>query len=501
VEEFFTVLPDDGRTLWAPPTSGPPYSLELLPPGLELFAGFSESIWFGNQIGPIQGWLLEGLPEWKSFVASYPFVSEPQIKRVCLAAYPAANPDQSELVVRIELKNPVAIGELMGRYENYRGQVIPGATPELHCWSNGTLGIVFDGFTKELDRKVGTLTVGPIRLIHSFSETSGGVAPVRRQLESLIAASDSMADVYVVTTPSFLYGHGRGSYSKLPRMHGVFKGVLEDSVQALSFTASVRERLFGEMRFIGGDIAKYGAILTQVRESLESLPNQLEAQFAAEPVAPYWRLIAARFPQMLRSVARNTRYGIEDGQIIANLYMPRVAVDNLTVGTWMALAGGAGGAGGSSTGMQSMASQPDRTTQPAFSVESLLDRPMSLTFAQESLEMSLAAIATEFNDSLPADSPRVEMMINGGAFQKEGITQNQQIRDFSFERTPLRQVLTNLVRRANPVTTVQSPTEKDQKIVWVVLDNPDSPGSKKIELTTRAWAETNSVQLPKEFLP
>ncbi|XZE20185.1 hypothetical protein SH449x_000043 [Pirellulaceae bacterium SH449] len=499
VEEFFTVLPDDGRTLWAPPTAGPPYSLELLPPGLELFAGFSESIWFGNQIGPIQSWLLESLPEWKSLVASYPFVSEPQIKRVCLAAYPATGPDQSELVVRLELKNPVAIGELMGRYDNYRVQVIPGSMPELQCWSNGTLGIVFDGFAKELDRKVGTLTVGPIRLIHSFLETSGGVAPVRRQLESLIGASDSLADLFAVTTPSFLYGHGRGSYSMLPRMRDVLKAGLDDSVQALSFTASVRERLFGEMRFIGGDIAKYGAILTRVRESLDGLPNQLEAQYAAEPVAPYWRLIAARYPQMLRSIARNTRYGIEEGQIIANLYMPKEAVDNLTVGTWMALNGGAGG---SSTGMQTMAAQPaSSTTQPALSIESLLDRPMSLSFAQESLEMSLAAIATEFNDAIPSDSPRVEMMINGGAFQKEGITQNQQIRDFSFERKPLREVLTNLVRRANPVTTVQSPTEKDQKIVWVVLDNPDSPGSKKIELTTRVWAETNGVQLPKEFLP
>jgi hypothetical protein len=126
---------------------------------------------------------------------------------------------------------------------------------------------------------------------------------------------------------------------------------------------------------------------------------------------------------------------------------------------------------------------------------------MSLAFAQESLEMSLAAIATEFNDSLPEGENRIEMAINGAAFQKEGITQNQQIRDFSFEKAPLRDLLTALVRRANPVTTVQSPTEKDQKVVWLVLENASSPGGKKIELTTRSWVEANGAQLPKEFLP
>jgi len=61
-------------------------------------------------------------------------------------------------------------------------------------------------------------------------------------------------------------------------------------------------------------------------------------------------------------------------------------------------------------------------------------------------------------------------------------------------------VLTDLVRRANPVTTVQSPTEVNQKVVWVVLDDSERPGQKKIELTTRTWAETNKVALPKEFV-
>ena len=244
-----------------------------------------------------------------------------------------------------------------------------------------------------------------------------------------------------------------------------------------------------------GDVAKSGSVLSTVREKLDSLANRLESQFANNPVAPYWRLIAARFPQMIRSVARNTRMGLEEGQLVLNMYQPRESLDNLAIGTWMAMQNS------SSDSISSVATPSNTPVAPKLSVEDMLNRPMSLAFAQESLEMSLAAIATEFNDSLPEGQNKLEMSINGGAFQKEGITQNQQIRDFSFEKAPLRELLTALVRRANPVTTVQSPTEKDQKVVWLVLENASSPGGKKVELTTRSWAEANGVQLPKEFGP
>jgi hypothetical protein len=60
-------------------------------------------------------------------------------------------------------------------------------------------------------------------------------------------------------------------------------------------------------------------------------------------------------------------------------------------------------------------------------------------------------------------------------------------------------VLTALSRRANPVTTVQSSNEKDQKVVWLVLEDPTTTSKKKIDMTTRAWSESNQASLPKEF--
>jgi len=50
------------------------------------------------------------------------------------------------------------------------------------------------------------------------------------------------------------------------------------------------------------------------------------------------------------------------------------------------------------------------------------------------------------------------------------------------------------------VTTVQAPNEKDQKVVWVILDAPTTPSKRRLEFTTRAWAQANNAPLPNEFL-
>lgn len=180
--------------------------------------------------------------------------------------------------------------------------------------------------------------------------------------------------------------------------------------------------------------------------------------------------------------------------MIANVYLPNEAASNLLIASWMAMAAppATGGSTSSSSGTKPAAKPKTK------SIDAILDSPISISFGQESLESALQLISSEVADSV-LSGESFPMAINGSAFQKQGITQNQQIRDFKQASVPLRTVLTDLVRRANPVTTVQSATEKDQKVVWIVIDDPDSPTKKKIELTTRTWAESNNIKLTSEF--
>ena len=88
--------------------------------------------------------------------------------------------------------------------------------------------------------------------------------------------------------------------------------------------------------------------------------------------------------------------------------------------------------------------------------------------------------------------------ILGGDLEKDGITRNMTVRDFNQKDKTLSEILTALVMRANPITTVKAPNEADQKLLWVIGPDPDS-GKETILITTRAAATTKKYTLPPEF--
>jgi hypothetical protein len=83
--------------------------------------------------------------------------------------------------------------------------------------------------------------------------------------------------------------------------------------------------------------------------------------------------------------------------------------------------------------------------------------------------------------------------------QKDGITKNQSIRDFNKQDATVADVLTALVMRGNPDTTVKTPNEPNQKLVWCVGDDPNQPGRRVILITTRDGAATRGLTLPEVF--
>src|SRR4029077_7734062 len=89
--------------------------------------------------------------------------------------------------------------------------------------------------------------------------------------------------------------------------------------------------------------------------------------------------------------------------------------------------------------------------------------------------------------------------IIGDDLKLDGITRNQSIRDFKQENQTVADILTALVRKANPVTTVKDSSEKDQKLVWLIGPDPDSPAKQVVLITTRNAAATKKYTLPPPF--
>ncbi|HBE68172.1 MAG TPA: hypothetical protein DDW52_08490 [Planctomycetaceae bacterium] len=195
---------------------------------------------------------------------------------------------------------------------------------------------------------------------------------------------------------------------------------------------------------------------------------------------------------MLRTLNDNARTGIEDGVAKLNFYLPKAAIPNLTLATWLASQDGATIVGGESSGAPK--------AQP-LTIEEYLGRPIRLSFAQEPIEVALQLVADEANDNLTEGTPQLRFELDGDAFELAGITRNQQLSDFDVNGLPVREALTEIARRGNPVTTVTDTRQTDQQLIWVVRPDPDNTSAQIISLTTRSAAAARNDTLPVEFAP
>ena len=134
-----------------------------------------------------------------------------------------------------------------------------------------------------------------------------------------------------------------------------------------------------------------------------------------------------------------------------------------------------------------------------MTLEEVLQERMSLRFDQLALEAALAAIVTDIRESYPRLPFEFDVKIVGEDFEKGGITRNQQVVNFDQRNSTVAEVLTALVQRANPITTVQSPSESDQKLIWVTAADPERPSRTIVLLTTREGAEARNWPLPTVF--
>jgi len=323
----------------------------------------------------------------------------------------------------------------------------------------------------------------------------GGTPPLRRQLEQLYRNSDMESDITILFVPGFLFTDGRQILANsVPALRDPLATMLATDMQAGMISMTLQPQWYTELRLVGNSDVDASRIAKNISEKLNALPGEIENRMIAGSFHPSWGKLSVRYAQMLREMLKQLRVNVEDGQAIANFYLPNVAAPNLIVASWYAANSQPGAAGATST-----ASKP--TEQPILTPEELLDRPIKLAFDQESLEVALQSIAEAAADGLPSNQPKLSMELDYNSMEKEGITQNQQIRQFMHDGKPLRDVLTDLVKRANPVVGVTDTKLPDQKLLWVLIDAADKPGGKSIKITTRTNANDSKLPLPKEFAP
>ena len=484
-------LVDDERLLWAPPwqADSEPPPLDLIVPGAQAFVvlrpqalldddnGADWLGWFGDELAPSLDALQQrcGVPADEIDRLAIGMVGGPEgVPRISLAVW---------------LRQPLPLAELLDRWDVSASQTAEGQTIYTGDGiDDDAYFIPGESVTKQSD--ITAFAVGHLDQIRLVAEAGGEPLLLPPPMQSAWDQTSDEATVVALVNSNFLFADGRAVLQRFAhRAVTPLKNLLVPDASAVVVTLDARQQWYGEVRLVPGGGASSAVLLRKLQDSVAALPTIGESFLIDSDIATSWRALAIRLPRYYRALADQTRYGVSASLPTANFYLPAAAAPQITLASLLAL---------SASGQPATEMMP--TAEPvAMSIDQLLDTPMSISFEQESLEFAVGMIGDEFARGLPPGVSPPRVTIIGGDLEKSGITQNQQVRDFRFRDTPLREVLTRLVAGANPDKTATSPADPKQSLIWVV-DPASTDAQPALLITTRPQAEAKNYPLPEEFV-
>ncbi|QDT08641.1 protein kinase domain-containing protein [Planctomycetes bacterium K23_9] len=484
-------LVSSGTFPWAPPypADSQHSSLALLPPGPAAVISLRLSSLMADPVGRD---LVNALsPELsgliKQAVDRVRMPSE-DIKRLSVALHPGRD-GWPQVSLAVELTESKPVKSLADLWQVSSARTTDGAT--IYAGDERDSDAFYLGDSQKgamaPDSMVTRFAVGSMDQIKAVAENEGGDIPLARAMQRLWDSTSQESHVVALVTPNFLFADGRQMLATAtPELVAPLKQMLITDVASVLLSATASgDVVYTELKAVPSGGISSAVLMRKLDAKIQTWPAWADA-FSVDVVPDRsWRRLANRLPQMMRFLVDHTRLGVENDIVVANNYLPANAATQISVATLLAMNTQPG-----ETGAASMASSSETLT-----IDQMLDRKMSIAFDQLSLEFAINAVADEFSASLPSGSTMPEVRIIGSDLQKMGITQNQQIRDFSRKDIPLRTVLTDIVLGANPDKTATGPGDVKQSLVWVVHEE----AGKKVILVTTRKASDGQYDLPTEF--
>jgi hypothetical protein len=339
-----------------------------------------------------------------------------------------------------------------------------------------------------------TFLVGEARDVKDVAK-AGGASPVLfREMERLRRTTDADRHVTLLFYPQFLFNDdGEPLFAaERAKVRQPLAWLLGDNLQAAAASLHFGDELYFEMRMLGSLDKEPYKLASELKDRLNQTPASLEDYFVTLTPPAYWKKLAFRYPAMVRDLHTNLRIGVESDQAVVNSVLPGSAAHNLVLGGELLVATAPGAAIATTT-------TPEK--QPPKTIEEALQLTSTYQFASQSLEFAMRDLAVDVRDQAKGAPFEFDIKIIGADLEKDGITRNQTVRDFDQKDESIAEILTALVRKANPITTVKDPSELDQKLIWVIGPDPDNAGRTIILITTRAAADVKKYTLPAVFVP
>jgi serine/threonine protein kinase len=475
-----TMVADDGDVLWASPTNGSPISFDMLPGGAQVFVVVRPRELLATDEGER---LLRALgPSFSTARSGWEAASGfdlEEIDQIIIGMYGNGGQfPRVSMVVRPHTKEGSD-----GLLEKWGGPTLnENAGKPFYQAPNGWAYLVHA-------KGDGAFVMGHPTEIADLASTDAAAPLLRREIGQLLRVSDSDRHVNVLFAPYFLVdGDGRSIFTgEKEKALNPLSWFLGDGLKAAMMSVHLTDQLYFELRMESDVVVDRVVLATQFRDRMQEIPQAIETYMVNLNPGPYWRAVAFRYPGMISFLHEHTRIGVDGNHAVVNSVLPVIAAHNLVFGGEMMLA---------STPGMTVIEGPPKAAGPK-TIEEVLKSKMSISFEQDSLEFSMQNVVNEVKSSfqLPFE---FRIKIIGGDLELEGITRNRQIKDFAQKDQTVAEVLTAMVMKANPATTVKVPNEKDQTLLWVIAPDPDNPSNRIILITIRQIAD-QKYTVPEVF--
>jgi eukaryotic-like serine/threonine-protein kinase len=477
------VVEDDGKLLWASPTEGAPIEFKYVPNGARIYLVVRPAELLSQPEG--ERVLKAFGPDFAAARSAWEAtagVSLSDVERLTIAAYPN-NGQSPKFCSVVQLRSPSDQDALLTRWGN------PNAVPDLDSvFQKGNVAYFIPS-----DANGQTFVMGPLE--PGIRDVADG-APLlmQRELGRLLQTSDADRHVTILFARDFFRGDGKmlfGGTKKrgLEQLEWFFGNGLKAGMVGLHFG----DPFYFELRAQNDVTIDPVTLSVNLRTRADEIPTMMEDYLLTLNPPQYWARIKARMRDMIYELHAQTRSGVDREQAMLNSVLPGVAAHNLAFGGEMLLALAPGGSA-------AMAGPVAKTRPTPKSLEELLNAPISLAFGSDDMILAMQKLEEAVRSTFVDLSFPFKVKIMGTHLQLEGITQNQRINDFDAKDIKVADILTSMVSKANPITTVKDPSEIDQKLIWVVAPDPSDESKNIILITTRTSADGNYT-LPEVFRP
>lgn len=481
----YAVQPDDGKLLWASPTSGRPIELDWVPFDARILIVARPADILASPDGAK---VLQALgPNFTASRARWEKeagVALENVEQLVIGLHPTSVAGAPPIPsYRVTLKSPVPTADLLSQWGNPAAKM----ADDVPYYDSGARAFLVP---ESAGGKMFVMSTS--KIIEDTAKLKGAPPLLGREVDQLRQVSDAERHFTLLMRPSYLFADGLPLFSgDLTRARKPLEWFIGDDVKAILFSMQFDAQFYAEIGMIA-DLDRRSALPQELKDRVAQIPNHIERYIASLNPPEYWRVIAFRYPGMVRYLHENSRIGLEGDVAMLNAIAPGAAAHNLVFGGELALVS-TPGATVASTG----------STKPAVpqNLEELLKHKVS--FGEVANDMNLTM--QSFQDQVKGDVLGLpfdfRIKILGKDLETDGITRNQKIVNFKMENTPVADILTGLVRKANPDPSATGPDDPKQNLIWVVGPDPDQPEVQAVLITTRKGAEAKKYPLPPVFVP